>query len=61
MSDLAHTKFLQELTDLINRNSRENRSNTPDFILAQYMGDCLRAYEMALEKRRAWHEGDPDQ
>jgi hypothetical protein len=34
--------FRKELEQLINRNSRENGSNTPDFILAQYIEGCLR-------------------
>ena len=43
--------FRQELTDAINRCSAENGSNTPDFILAEYLLDCLNAYENAVSRR----------
>lgn len=48
--------FLTELSDLINRHSMENGSDTPDFILAQYMNDCLSAFNYATLKRDAWHQ-----
>ena len=37
--------FERELESLINRFSKENDSNTPDFILAQYLLGCLQALE----------------
>jgi hypothetical protein len=43
--------FLDELTTLLNRYSRENQSNTPDFILASYLMRCLYAYEEAVTQR----------
>lgn len=46
--------FSKELEHLINAHSVENGSNTPDFILAEYMMGCLRAYEQAVEKKEAW-------
>jgi len=38
-------EFKKELEHLINMHSIENGSNTPDFILAEYLCDCLAAYE----------------
>lgn len=35
----------EEIREAINRNSFENGSNTPDFILATYLIDCLAAFE----------------
>jgi len=35
--------FRLEIEQAINRNSKENGSDTPDFILAQYLIDCLAA------------------
>lgn len=32
----------------------ENESNTPDFILAEYLRDCMTAYALALSKRDKW-------
>jgi hypothetical protein len=44
----------EEIADVINRNSAENGSNTPDFILARYLVDCLRAFDMAVSDRDKW-------
>lgn len=46
--------FQQELEILINQHSKENETNTPDFILANYMNDCLNAYTKALKDREKW-------
>ena len=47
--------FKQELTDLLNRHSKENESDTPDFMLAEYLIMCLNAYEVTLNDRRDWY------
>lgn len=47
--------FEQDLCDLINRHSKENDSNTPDFILAQYLRDCLDAFNKASNTRETWY------
>ena len=47
--------FIIELEQLLNRHSMEQRSNTPDFILAEYLIACLRAYEGAVERRAQWY------
>lgn len=47
--------FERDLAALINRYSMENDSNTPDFILAQYMADCLEAFNRAHVARREWY------
>ncbi len=39
----------------INRNSAENGSNTPDFILAEYLVSCLEAYDKAVHARSDWY------
>lgn len=51
----AAMSFEQELTALINRHSQENLSNTPDFILAQYVLDALLAFNRATSARDQWH------
>ena len=51
--------FLGELTHLVNEHSQENASNTPDYLLAQYLVGCLRAFETAVEQREKWHGRDP--
>lgn len=49
------TSFEEELTKLINRHSIENQSDTPDFILAQYVRNCLHAYNVAVLRRDKWY------
>jgi len=45
------TKFQKELEALINKHSIENVSDTPDFILAQFMVQSLLAFEHASNER----------
>lgn len=47
--------FRKELEVVINRHSMENGSDTPDFILAEYLGDCLSAYDRAVTRRERWY------
>ena len=47
--------FRKEIENAINRASRENGSNTPDFILAEYLEDCLNAFDKALTRRSKWY------
>lgn len=49
------TEFERELTSLLNRHSRENVSNTPDFILARYLSGCLRLFNAAVVERAGWY------
>lgn len=53
--------FQRELEALINRYSLENGSNTPDFILAQYLQDCLVAYERLHSAKEAWYAKAEDE
>jgi len=45
----------RELRELLNRNSEENESNTPDSILASYLVRCLDAYNVATRAREEWY------
>ena len=45
----------QDIADAINKHSRENDSNTPDFILAEYLLLCLSAWESGVRKRERWY------
>lgn len=51
--------FEKELEILINRHCQENISNTPDFILAQYILGCLAIFNIAIQQREAWYGRDP--
>jgi hypothetical protein len=46
--------FQDDLEKLINRYCVENDSDTPDFVLAQYMHDCLLAFNKASRRREQW-------
>lgn len=47
--------FPTELEDLINRHSTEGGSNTPDFILAEYLKQCLETFDMCVRRREEWY------
>lgn len=47
--------FREDLAEVINRHSRENGSDTPDFILADYMANCLRIWDEAVSAREVWY------
>jgi len=49
------TKFERELSDLLNKESMENGSDTPDFILARYLVSCLKAFNRAVTDRAKWY------
>ena len=44
-----------KIAGVINSVSRENDSNTPDFLLAEFMMKCLDAFELASNKREMWY------
>jgi hypothetical protein len=45
--------FEKELAMLINKYSKENESDTPDFILARYLKCCLANYTETVRAREA--------
>jgi hypothetical protein len=51
--------FLKELEQLINRHSKENESDTPDYILAEYVAGCLTNYARTVKHRDAWFQFKP--
>jgi len=51
--------FKKELEILINKFSMENESNTPDFMLAQYLYDCLQAFNHVMKSRDKWYDYMP--
>jgi hypothetical protein len=52
------TEFERELEQLINKHSMENASNTPDFILADYLMKCLETYNNTIRRRSEWYKPD---
>jgi hypothetical protein len=47
--------FQEELVSLINRYCMENGSNTPDFLLAEYLVGCLEVFNDTVRKREKWY------
>jgi hypothetical protein len=47
--------FEQDLSKLINNHNLEQYSDTPDFVLARYLVNCLTAFNAALQKREPWY------
>ena len=50
----GHT-FEDEIRQVINKRSEENPSNTPDFILARYLLNCLDTFNIAVQAREEWY------
>lgn len=57
--DCRGPSLADDIRAAINRRSRENVSNTPDFILAEYMLACLNAFETAVGDRDGWYGNKP--
>lgn len=47
--------FLTELSALLNSRSAENGSDTPDFILAEFLLASLRAFDQGVRDRTRWY------
>ena len=45
----------ERIREAINCASAENRSNTPDFILAEFLADCLTAWNKAVNRRENFY------
>jgi hypothetical protein len=52
---MKKTIFEVEIKNLINCNSQENNSNTPDFILARYLTACLDNFDKAVNQREQFY------
>jgi len=52
-------EFKEELEELINRYSKENGSDTPDFVLAEYLEACLIAFDKGVNRRETWYGHEP--
>ena len=48
-------EFRKELETLINRYSKENGSDTPDFILADFLIRVLEAFDHTVRDRGQWY------
>ena len=49
------TEFRKELERLINCYSMESGSDTPDFILSDYLTACLDVFDVTVQAREKWY------
>lgn len=47
--------FRSEIQIVINKFCMENGSDTPDFILANYLEGCLKVFDKAVRTRTDWY------
>ena len=55
---VARKPLMVEIAAALNRCSAENGSDSPDYILADYLLGCLRAFDRATQQRDKWHGFD---
>ena len=49
----------EEIAHLLNCKSMESESDTPDFILAQYLIGCLEVWNKTIRARDKWYSFEP--
>lgn len=47
--------FLEELSALVNKHSLQKGSNTPDFILAKHLCECVESLNATVRRRERWY------
>lgn len=52
------SEFENAIATVINRFSQEGGSDTPDFILAEYLKNCLLNFNIATMAREKWYGRD---
>lgn len=55
MTPAEKKDLISNFRAFINRNSIENFSNTPDYILAEYLVTCLENFQNIVGDRDVWH------
>lgn len=53
-----YAPFREDLQDLINRHCMENKSDTPDFLLATFLTGQLQLFDQMMEMRAQWYNGN---
>lgn len=60
-NDKADNEFYQDLVRLVNKHSQENRSGTPDYIIADFLMHCLKGFHRAINFRENWYGREQDE
>lgn len=55
MEEEKRIQLINDFTIAINKANVENDSNTPDFILANYLIDCLEIFNKTYNNRENWY------
>jgi len=55
MGGVKMSNFQRELSALINKHSMENDSDTPDYLLAEFLIGCLNSYNRVINARDNWY------
>lgn len=50
-----YERLRKQFSTILNCESAENASDTPDFILADYLIECLKTYNRTIKAREEWH------
>lgn len=51
-------EFVRKLAHAINSCSRENGSDTPDFVLGAFLFGCLQVFDLTMQRREKWYGRD---
>ncbi len=57
---MTENALTRDLAEVLNRHGIDNKLETPDHILADYVVAVLRAGELAVRARYAWAQLPPD-
>jgi len=60
MTEFMQDRLRAKFSEILNAESVEGGSNTPDFILAAYLVGCLIAFEEAVKQRDSFFDWAPD-
>jgi hypothetical protein len=55
ITNQGHASFKTQLERFINRHSLEGGSDTPDFLLADYLVQCLALFDVTIAAREQWY------
>lgn len=51
----SNSEFIRELGDVLNRHNIDAQTNTPDYLLAEYLATALDNYQELHDATRKWH------
>lgn len=57
MSNAERKEIIRGLSSVVNKHGLENYSNTPDFVLGEYLFNCLMNHSKATIARNDWYKG----